>query len=83
MIPELENLFETVETDVGLTLSHYEREFIQFPVYVYFNQLTEIALDGHDTQTLETTFQKMMFEVEKQFLIKINRSAFLKRSEHI
>ncbi|MFZ2381280.1 hypothetical protein, partial [Leuconostoc falkenbergense] len=45
MIPELENLFETVETDVGLTLSHYEREFIQFPVYVYFNQLTEIALD--------------------------------------
>jgi hypothetical protein len=50
MIPELENLFETVETDVGLTLSHYEREFIQFPVYVYFNQLTEIALDGHDTR---------------------------------
>lgn len=79
MIPELENLFETVETDVGLTLSHYEREFIQFPVYVYFNQLTEIALDGHDTQTLETTFQKMMFEVEKQFLIKINRSAFFKK----
>ena len=81
---ELESLFEKVETEIGLTLSYYEKEFIQFPVYVYFNQLTEIALDDKDEKVLETVFHEMISEVEKQFLIKIDQPLFLEKiSTHL
>lgn len=81
---ELESLFEKVETEIGLTLSYYEKEFIQFPVYVYFNQLTEIALADKDKTVLETVFQEMISEVEKQFLIKIDQDLFLEKiSTHL
>ncbi|WP_349627500.1 MULTISPECIES: PTS sugar transporter subunit IIA [unclassified Enterococcus] len=68
----LEHFFYEVETEFAFSLSQYEREFIQFPIYI--NHFSQIEITELDEQRLANIFNQMMAEIQKEYYVEIDQS---------
>lgn len=78
----LETFFYQVETDFEISLSKYERDFIQFPVYI--NHFSQIEIIAEDEARLEKIFNQMMRAVRKEYFVEIeNYQLFQELKYHL
>ena len=68
----LENFFYEVETAFAFSLSQYEREFIQFPIYI--NHFSQIQITKMDEERLAEVFNQMMIEIQKEYYVEIDQT---------